>query len=87
MMGMTRSDTTRAVYFNAHTTDEGAFIAGQIQSGIGYIQCGRKTTEWNGGHELGAPGIVHWAASKLCRQTGVGVEHRVDAIDTNVVRT
>ena len=81
------SNTTRAVDLDTHTADKGRFIAGQVQRRIRHIQRGGETTQRNAGQKPGAARFVKWTAGKLGRQTGVGVENRVDAVDADVVRT
>lgn len=41
------SDATCAVDFDADARDEGGFVAGQVQGGIGDVQRGRKAAQWN----------------------------------------
>ena len=81
------SDAAGAVDLDADPADEGGLVAGQVERRVGDVQRRRKTPERNGGAELRAHGVVDRPAGELGRQAGVGVEHRVDAIDADVVGT
>src|SRR6218665_649394 len=71
------SNAACPVHFEAHAADERGFGAGQIEHGVGDVECGGKASQRDGGQELGAAG--------LGGQAGVGVEHGVDAVHADVV--
>src|SRR6218665_3541815 len=52
------SNAACPVHFEAHAADERGFGAGQIEHGVGDVECGGKASQRDGGQELGAAGLV-----------------------------
>src|SRR6218665_1858259 len=57
--------TASPVHFEAQAADERGFGAGQIEHGVGDVECGGKASQRDGGQELGAAGLVDGAAGEI----------------------